>query len=269
MPWRSEKWFHHLGMGLPTIPWDFALILLALGVVVPWRGAVRMRKLLARPHLQTTDRLILYASTIAFQWLAVAVVAWRCWANGLTAQRLGLAFPEPWFTTAVAAALSLLLVASQLFGLRRMARLPASRRGFLHQMAEKVMPHNLVEALAFTALASTVGLCEEFLYRGFVFAVIHDATPSSLPLAALGSSAMFAVAHLYQGRRGVVSTFAVGLLFAATRILTASLAPSILAHLLADLVAGLAAPRLLAAAERETRNDVGHTKVLTDSAEHR
>ena len=242
-------------MGLSKIPWDFALILFLLGVIVPWRGAVRMKKLLARPQLRTVDRLILYGSTIAFQWLAVALVGWRCHARGVTAQRLGLVFPEPWFTTAVAAGLSLLLLANQLLGLRRMARLPPARRGFLHQMAEKVMPQNLVEALAFVALAATVGLCEEFLYRGFVFTVIQDATAASLPIAALGSSFIFAAAHLYQGRRGLASTFVVGLLFAAARIWTASLAPSVVAHALADLVAGLAAPRLLSPLGRETGSE--------------
>src|SRR5437879_7895633 len=104
------------------MPWDFALILFALGVVLPWRGAVRMRKLLARPSLETADRLMLYVSTIVFQWLAVAVVAWRCYARGLNAQRLGVAFPEPVLTTVIAVALSLVLAANQFLGLRRLAR---------------------------------------------------------------------------------------------------------------------------------------------------
>ncbi len=251
-------------MGLSRIPWDFALILFLLGVIVPWRGAVRMKKLLARPQLRTVDRLILYGSTITFQWLAVALVAWRCHARGVTAHRLGLAFPEPWFTTAVAAGLSLLLFANQLFGLRRMARLPPARRGFLHQMAEKVMPQNLVEAMAFVALATTVGLCEEFLYRGFVFTVILDATATSLPIAALGSSLLFGAAHLYQGRRGLASTFLVGLLFAATRIWTASLAPSVVAHALTDLVAGLAAPRLLSSRRQETGSEAQTVGAFSD-----
>ena len=121
------------------MPWDFALILFALGVVVPWRGAVRMRKLLARPSLETADRLMLYVSTIVFQWLAVAVVAWRCYARGLSAQRLGVAFPQPVLTTVIAVALSLVLAANQFFGLRRLARLPAQGRSFLYEMAEKVM----------------------------------------------------------------------------------------------------------------------------------
>jgi membrane protease YdiL (CAAX protease family) len=253
-------------MAVSFIPWDFALILFVLGVVVPWRGAVRIKKLLARPALSTADRLILYASTIAFQWLAAALVAWRAHAHGLTAAQLGLSFPEPAFTTLVAVGLALLLMANQIFSLRRMARVPAARRGFLHQLAQKVMPHSLVEALAFTALATTVGLCEEFLYRGFVFAVLLDATSGSLVVAAVGSSVLFAAAHLYQGRRGLLSTFVVGLVFVATRIWTGSLAPSILAHMLADLVAGLAAPRLFST-PAATSSAIAHDKSPPDSRE--
>ena len=58
------------------MPWDFILILFVLGVLVPWRGAMRIKRLLAQPALTTSERLSLYASTIAFQWLIVAIVAW-------------------------------------------------------------------------------------------------------------------------------------------------------------------------------------------------
>ncbi len=229
------------------MPWDFAVILLVLGVFVPWRGAVRIKQILARPRLDTTDRLTLYASTLVFQWLAVGVAAWRCHARGVTVQQLGVAFPEPELTAATALALSFLLAANQFYSLRRVARLPPERQGFLHKMARNVMPQNALEALAFIPLVSTVALCEEFLYRGFVFAVIRNAARDSLLIAALASSALFALAHLYQGRPGLASTFLVGLIFAASRIATGSLVPSILAHLLADLMAGLYAPRLLTA----------------------
>jgi hypothetical protein len=57
------------------MPWDFWLIFFALGLVLPWRGRARMKKLLAMPHVSSMERLVLYASTIAFQWLAVAVVS--------------------------------------------------------------------------------------------------------------------------------------------------------------------------------------------------
>jgi len=70
--------------------WDIALIFVVLGVILPWRGRARLKKLLAMPHVGTMERLVLYASTIGFQWLAVAVVGWRAWAHGYTADQLGL-----------------------------------------------------------------------------------------------------------------------------------------------------------------------------------
>src|SRR5260370_15933608 len=77
-------------LSFAIMSWDFIIIFLILGVFVPWRGSVRVRKLLAQPALSTTDRLSLYASTIAFQWLAAFIVAWRRFARGLTASHLAL-----------------------------------------------------------------------------------------------------------------------------------------------------------------------------------
>jgi hypothetical protein len=45
-----------------SMAWDFALILLVLGLFVPWRGTVKVRRLLAWPQLETRERLALYAS---------------------------------------------------------------------------------------------------------------------------------------------------------------------------------------------------------------
>src|SRR6202521_2639151 len=78
------------------MPWDFWLIFVVLGVILPWRGRARLRKLLATPSVSTTERLSLYASTIAFQWAMVAMVAWRAWAHGFTAAELGLVIDGKW-----------------------------------------------------------------------------------------------------------------------------------------------------------------------------
>ncbi len=228
------------------MPWDFVLILLVLGVVVPWRGAVRIKKILGREDLSSADRLVLYASTIAFQWLSVAVVAWRCHVRGLNAQHLALVYSDPALTTTTTVALSFFLGATQIYSLRRLARSPAHPQMNVPQLAQKVMPHNLVEALVFVALVSTVAPCEEYIYRGFAFAALQDAAGGSLLIAAIGSSVLFALGHFYQGRHGLGTTFVVGILFAGTRILTASLAPSIAAHFVTDLLAGLAGPGILA-----------------------
>ena len=226
------------------MPWDFTLILAVLGVLVPWRGAVRIRQLLDQPHLTTAERLAVYASTTAVQWFLVAVVLWRCSARGLSAQQLGVAILDWELTARIALGLTLLLVANQFLSLRRLARLPPERQGLIGQIARKLMPQQRREVLAFLGLVTTVAFCEEFLYRGFAFAVLATAAESEL-VAALASAVLFSLAHLYQGRTGLAATFLVGLVFAGARIWSGSLAPSSVAHWVADLAAGLAAPRLL------------------------
>lgn len=232
-------------MSLLSVPWDFALILFVLAVLVPWRGAVKMRQLLERAALGTSDRLKLYATTIAFQWFGTTLVLWRALRRGLTLQTLGFALPDTVLIISVALGLSLLLAANQVIGIRRLSRHPEARKSFVFQMALRILPQNLVESLAFVALVVTVALCEEIIYRGFVIAAVSRGALDSSILGAFISSLLFAIAHAYQGRRGVMVTLVIGLIFAGARLWTGSLIPGIAAHLTADLVAGLAAPRAL------------------------
>ena len=229
------------------MPWDFVLILVVLGLLVPWRGAVRIRQLLKQEQLTTADRLALYASTLAFQWLAAGVALWRATSRHVTLAQLALALPRPWLALGIGGGLSALLIASQFFSLRRMARLPEDQQGLLGQIARKVMPQSAIERLGFFALVITVALCEEFLYRGFVQSIFQTAAAGSAIIGGLSSALFFSTAHLYQGKRGIAATFVIGLIFAATRILTGSLLPSILAHFATDISAGLGAPALLRA----------------------
>jgi membrane protease YdiL (CAAX protease family) len=227
-----------------TIPWDFWLIFAVLGALIPWRGAVRVRRLLRMPQVTAMDRLSIYASTIAFQWFLAAVVAWRCYVRGVSAVDLGLIIHSPAKTAFVTAAILLFFGLLQYGGIRRMAAQDAAAHTKLRQISIRLMPRTSVEALAFIALAATASLCEEFLFRGFAFAVFIHAS-SSMIVAVVGSAVLFAFAHFYQGRRGVIVTFALGLVLAASRIWTGNLVPAITGHLLVDLMAGYLAPRYL------------------------
>jgi membrane protease YdiL (CAAX protease family) len=226
------------------MPWDVWLIFFVLGVVVPWRGRMRLRELLAKPAVGTRERVSLYASTIAFQWVAAGVAGWRAWARGFTASQLGLVVHDGW-RVAIAAVLGAgLLAALHWLNLRRMGRLTTKTRGVLQALAERILPQSPVEILPFLALALTAGVCEEFLYRGFTLAAFSRA---GLPVwsAVLLSSALFGLAHLYQGRGGLVGTMILGTLFGAARIAYDSVVPVMFWHIAVDVVAGVAGPRYL------------------------
>ena len=218
-----------------------------------------MKELLAMPRVSTAERLSLYASTIAFQWLAVAVVAWRAWAHGFTASQFGLVVPDR-SKILIAAVVGTATIASlQWLNLRRMGRIPVEARGSLQAIAERILPQSTVELIPYLALAITAGLCEEFLYRGFAMAVLlHVGLPAWAVV--LLSSVLFGLAHSYQGRGGIVMTLLIGLILGTSRLAYGSLVPAILWHGGVDVVAGTAGPRYLTprGARSQERKNVIH-----------
>ncbi|HXX71676.1 MAG TPA: type II CAAX endopeptidase family protein [Candidatus Acidoferrum sp.] len=224
------------------MPWDFALILAFLATAVPLLGRRRIRELMRLPQTTKADRLALYRSTAVFQWLAAAFIFWRTAAHHVDPTRLGLAIPNARLVVTTSLVLAVLVLANQLVSLRRLAHAPAEKAAILVELARKVFPQDHPERLAFLGVVFTVSICEEFIFRGFAQQVLETAWQGSALVGIVGSSLLFALAHLYQGRRGIIATFVVGLLLASIRSWTGSLVAPITAHFTADLTAGLLAP---------------------------
>jgi membrane protease YdiL (CAAX protease family) len=219
------------------------VILLVLGAVVPWRGWMRLRELLAKP-VADGQRMSLYGSTIAFQWFATGIVAWRAHADGFSAKDLGLV-RGPAVTIAVTSVMGAgLLAGFQWFNLRRMGRAPEKLRQRFQAMAERILPRRGNEMALFFVVAVTAGICEEFLYRGFAMAVFIRAGLPSWIVVVL-SSLLFGLAHLYQGRSGLLGTSLLGAVLGAARWTWGSVIPVVVWHTAVDLVAGVFGYRYL------------------------
>lgn len=231
--------------------WDYALILIFFAVAVPLLGRRRIRQLLEAPGFSSLDRLRLYASTVAFQWIVAAIVLWRIFAHRVSPASLGLALPRPSLALASGAALSILLLLNQIIALKKLASHPDAARGVLPRIAAKIFPRTSGERCAYCAVVATVAVCEEWVFRGFIQDVLEDWSGGLVIAGILGSAVLFGLAHLYQGRRGVASTGALGLIFSLVRTWTGSLFPTMAAHFAADLAVGLMASGRLAASSRE------------------
>lgn len=236
--------------------WDYIAILLFLGVIAPTLGYFRVRRLLQIPATSSMERLTLYATTIAFQWAIVAMIVWRTAVYGVAPEQFGLAARNGELTASIAIGLSFVLLANQMFSIRKLAANPQQIKGMIVEMALKIFPQGGIERLAFVALVITVAICEEFIYRGFIQGLFQS-VGGSAAAGIVGSAVLFAAAHLYQGRRGLVSTFIVGVVFATTRWWTGNLLPAICAHFVADLAAGLYAPGKFRAALASRSSDSG------------
>ncbi len=228
--------------------WDFVLILIFFATAVPLLGRRRIRRLTRMPETTKRGRLRLYASTVVFQWFAVVVLLWRTNTHRIPLASLGLGVPKPALTAVVSVVLATLVLANQLFSLRRLSTHPAEAQGVLPQLALKIFPQDFEERLAFFAVAVTVAVCEELIYRGFVQHVFENWSGGLILAGILGSAGLFALAHLYQGPRGLVTTFVVGVIFSGIRAWTGSLLAPSIAHFVADITAGLLAPSFLRSA---------------------
>jgi uncharacterized protein len=231
--------------------WDYLAILILLAVVVPLVGRRRIERILRAPETTQAERLRIYASTIAFQWALTAFIVWRSMGHGIDTAALGLSVPWPIRTVIISVGLVLLILANQLMSLSQVGARPEELHSRLAQVALRVFPRDSVEKLIFFAVVSTVAVCEEVIFRGFAQRLFTSLAGFAV-LGILLSAALFSFAHLYQGRRGLIATFIVGILFSVARYFSGSLVPCIAAHFATDLIAGYMFPvRLREALARE------------------
>lgn len=240
----------HLGM-----PWDFWLIFLMLGVLLPWRGYARMRQLMALPEVTGRDRVKLYLATILFQWLLTLAIGWRAFARGLTWGEMAVSGASRITVLAVSIIGAILIGAAHWANVRRMGRSDHPNLERLRALGSRLFPRTPAETALFMLLALTAGICEEFLFRGFVMAALLRAGLATW-LVVIVSSAMFGIAHLYQGKGGSLGTGILGTLFAVFRIAYHSLLPAVVWHAVLDVVAGIAGARFLVAKPAEQQPEV-------------
>jgi membrane protease YdiL (CAAX protease family) len=240
-----------------AMPWDFWLIFLLLGLLIPWRGYARVRELMALPRVTGRERIKMYLATILFQWALAAAVGWRALARGISHAELGLAgaLSAPLFAVTFLGAAG--IAVAHWANMRRMARSDHPNLARLRALGARLFPQSNLELGVFILLALTAGICEEFLFRGFVMAALLRAGLETW-LAVILSSLLFGLAHLYQGIGGSVGTGLLGALFALVRLLYNHLLPAVAWHSALDVVAGVAGARFLLRSPMEA----GDGKVL-------
>ncbi|HUH14093.1 MAG TPA: CPBP family intramembrane glutamic endopeptidase, partial [Longimicrobiales bacterium] len=179
---------------------------------------------------QGVSRRLLYRTSSVTLWVLALITVLAAGSGGMAAEDLGLTTLAPGpFLAWTAAALG--LGVAGLF----VARAAGVREGALLRW---LLPRTRAERLEFVGVALTAGITEEVVFRGFLIPVLGLAT-SSWAAAVLVSSALFGFVHGYQGTSGAVRAGILGLILALPFLATGSLLPSMAAHALIDLVAGI------------------------------
>lgn len=119
-----------------------------------------------------------------------------------------------------------------------------SRQTPVNKQVEPMLPTHSTDRRAWFALSATAGITEEIMYRGLILLVLTALLPTGPnPLIYVTAVLIFALAHIYQGWAGILSTGILGAVFLALYIATGSVLPGILLHFLADARGGFLKPR--------------------------
>ena len=221
---------------------DFTMIGI-LFVLLPLFAMWKMRQL--QDSLQAGQpraRLDSYRVTMIIQWglVVVALVLWR--VTGREWSDLGLRL-EGGMGAWIGSGLGLAVLVALAWQTRSVLRSAEKRREVQAACADltDMLPQDVEESRAFTALSVTAGICEELLYRGFVLAVLTPMLGAWWAVAA--SSVAFGVAHAYQGPSGIAKTGAIGFAMAGLYLLTGSLWVPMIVHMAVDANSGYLAFR--------------------------
>jgi uncharacterized protein len=102
--------------------------------------------------------------------------------------------------------------------------------------AEPLLPHSPAERTMFWVVSLTAGVCEEMLYRGFLFWYLSVWMG---PIAAAVLSALlFGAGHVYLGPWQIPKTGFIGLLFVCVMLASGSIWPAMLLHAAIDWNSG-------------------------------
>jgi membrane protease YdiL (CAAX protease family) len=217
------------------------LVFLVLVAVLPWKAQRRFHSLVrAVDGGDLHARKRSYRTVVVEKWVLTAVIAVAWIALSRSASSIGLVASIDRLAI-VGYGLTALVIGAQLALIRSVLRSEQGRRKARDSIAavRAVVPHTATEKRWFNAVSVTAGICEEFAYRGFLFAYLAawvQGTPAGVVIVLAGL--VFGLGHLYQGVAGIVKTGTLGVLIGVIYWMTGSLWAPILLHIVVDLSSG-------------------------------
>ena len=221
-----------------TAPDLLYVTLIASGLLLDhfalWPGF--LRRSLANPG---PARLWIWSAWMSMLWTltAAGIAVWLMEARSWAALRL--VTPHGWRLWGAA---GLALVLAVVYG-RMVLRITRRRRPMRVRSGSPLVvqcsPQTSTELGWWVALSLSAGLCEEFIFRGYLIWAFQPMF--GLWGAAALSVAIFAAAHAYQGATGVLGTGIVGSLLTLVVLVSGSLLPAMALHVLVDVGQGLVA----------------------------
>jgi membrane protease YdiL (CAAX protease family) len=178
---------------------------------------------------------VVYAAALISEW----ALFYYCWA-GMHARRVKLAeVMGPAWGSWRRAAGNILIAAAFWAVWEGVAWVATLALGANHAKSISVLvPRSPFEYGLWIAVAVSAGICEEFVFRGYLQRQLCALTGSATAAVA-GQALIFGVSHGYQGIHNMILISILGLLYGSLAQWRRNLRPGILAHVWSDIFAML------------------------------
>ncbi|MWC27394.1 CPBP family intramembrane glutamic endopeptidase [Paenibacillus sp. MMS18-CY102] len=100
---------------------------------------------------------------------------------------------------------------------------------------DRLYPISTSEQIQFGFVTVTVGICEEIIYRGFMYQYLINQTGLTPTLSYLIASLLFGIGHFMQGLRGISNSIMFGLIMGYLYMASGSLLLPIIIHIAYNL----------------------------------
>lgn len=215
--------------------------LLAVYVMLlsPWLGWYLFQK--AKKQIQggmVDAKKRLYRGIVVEQVLStIAVLAL---ISQIPASRLGLVPPRSWTLTI---SILLVVVVALVWSSLRLRPKADKIREKIKEGIGILLPDTARDRTWYGAVCVGAGISEELAFRGFLLYYYALVLPhANIMEGLLLSAAFFGIAHIYQGRTGMIGAGILGLAFGGLYVLTGSLLLPVVVHAVVDLRALLILP---------------------------
>lgn len=210
------------------------LLILYLAFWVPIWGYYAYKKFKIDILINPGKKMTYYRRTVIEQWTMAAVFAGYVYGSGISWSELG-------FGGADWGRLSILIFAELVIVIVAPLIMVAFVRGYREtidkqfQSMEDFLPATAREKRFWILISLTAGICEQFLFRSFLFYYLPLLLPGlSAVWVIVISSLIFGLGHCYQGTKGILSTAVLGGLFGCLYYFTGSIMLCMLLHFLFD-----------------------------------
>ena len=209
------------------------LVAILIGLIYPVYFLLTYKKTGKRIKNDSSYRLVDYKLTIFIFWILTLLVL----VNMLIDKSLYLNF-YPTFNTIgiILAVLISVFIGIQIFTSKVSTIEKAKSIEKKMQDVYHFLPKSKREFKWFNLLSISAGICEEIIFRLFLFSYLLEIT--NLIVAFVLTNIVFAITHLVSGIKNIIGAFILGIIFTTIFYLTENIWLAIVLHIAIDISAG-------------------------------